>query len=121
MLATATAFASPILAVKKRGSNSVKTMHQTTPTSSTSITPTAHYHNKGVKLLSVHSIPSEVAVGNTFHLDGLVFNNSPATITLRTEQVLHSVRFNKDVIPETKAAVASCKARQVILKPGEHS
>ncbi len=80
MLTTATTFASPILSVKKSSSHSVKTAHQSSPTS-TSNTPTAHSHIRGVKLLSVHTIPSKVSVGKTFSMGGSVFNNSSATIT----------------------------------------
>src|SRR5262249_2885061 len=42
---------------------------------------TAHYHIRGVKLLQIHTKPSSVAVGNTFSLQGIVYNNSSSTIT----------------------------------------
>ncbi|PWU79216.1 MAG: hypothetical protein DLM72_18525 [Candidatus Nitrosopolaris wilkensis] len=122
MLTTATTFASPILAVKKSSSPSVKTTHKASSTTA-STTPTAHYHIRGVKLLSVHTVPSKVAVGNTFSLRGSVFNNSTATITFANGTCTSplSVTFNKNAVLETNAAAASCKAQQVTLKPGEHS
>jgi hypothetical protein len=88
MLTTATTFAYPILAVKNGSSQSVKTAHKTLPT-----TTTAHYHIRGVKLLSVHTIPSKVAVGNTFSMSGSVFNNSTATITLPMELVCSLIPY----------------------------
>ena len=79
MLTTASVFTGPVLAVKKSSASSVKTIHET-PSKATSTTVT-HSHIRGVKVLSVHTIPSMVAVGKTFSLGGIVFNNSSATIT----------------------------------------
>jgi hypothetical protein len=120
MLTTATIFASPTLAIKKSSSHSVKTAPKT---SSTTTTPTAHNHIRGVKLLSVHTIPSKVAIGNTFSLRGIVFNNSTATITFANGTCTSplSISFNKNAVPETNTAVTSCKAQQVTLNPGEHT
>jgi hypothetical protein len=86
----------------------------------------AHYHIKGVKLLHVHTIPSKVAVGNTFSLQGIVYNNSSATITFAngtctTASPPLSITFNGNVMTETKAAATTCKPQQVTLKPGHQS
>jgi hypothetical protein len=80
MLLTASVLTGPVLAVKKSSASSVKTIHET-PSKTTTTTTVAHSHIRGVKLLSVHTIPLKVAVGKTFSLGGLVFNNSSATIT----------------------------------------
>jgi hypothetical protein len=119
MLTTAATFASPILAVK---SSSVKTAHKTSSTTG-STTPAALYHIRGVKLLSVHTIPPKVAVGNTFGLEGIVLNNSTATVTFANGTCTSplTITFNKNAVLETKAVAASCKTQQVTLKPGEQS
>jgi hypothetical protein len=85
-----------------------------------------HYHIKGVKLLHVHTIPSKIAVGNTFSLQGIVYNNSSATITFAngtctTRSLPLSITFNRNVMTGTKAAATSCKPQQVTLKPGDQS
>ena len=121
MLITASVFTGPVLAVKKSAS-SVKTIHETP--SKTTTTTVAHSHISGVKVLSVHTIPSKVAVGKTFSLGALVFNNSSATITFANGTCAPSplsVTFNKNAVPETRAAAASCQAQQATLKPREHS
>ena len=121
MLITASVFTGPVLAVKKSAS-SVKTIHETP--SKTTTTTVAHSHISGVKVLSVHTIPSKVAVGKTFSLGALVFNNSSATITFANGTCAPSplsITFNKNAVPETRAAAASCKAQQATLKPGERS
>jgi hypothetical protein len=121
-LTIATISASPILAVKKSSSPSIKTTHKASPTKS-STTPTAH-HISGVKLLSVHIIPSKVIVGNTFSVGGSVLNNSSATITFANGTCGASplsIKFNKNVVPESRSAATSCKAQLATLKPGERS
>jgi hypothetical protein len=117
MLTTASILASPVLAVKKSNSSSVTTVHKT-PGKST----TAH-HVKGVKVFRVHTVPSKVAVGNTFGLRGVVFNNSTATITFGNGTCTSplSITFNKNVMIQPQATTASCKAQQVTLKPGGQS
>jgi hypothetical protein len=121
LLTIATISASPTLAVKKSSSPSIKTTHKASSTK-ISATPTAH-HISGVKLLSVHTIPSKVAVGNTFSVGGSVLNNSSATITFANGTCAASplsIKFNKNVVPESRSA-ASCKAQLATLKPGERS
>ena len=84
MLITATALAGPAstaLAVKKSGSG-VKAIHKTPNKPSTTA---AHTHIRGVKLLSAHTIPSKVAVGNKFSLGVTVFNNATQRLHLQTE------------------------------------
>jgi hypothetical protein len=120
MLVTASIFASLVLAVKKGSSSSVKTVHKPGKTTTT----VAHSHIMGVKVLSVHTIPSKVPVGTTFSLGALILNNSTATITFANGTCAPSplsVTFNKNAIPETQAASASCKPQQATLKPGERS
>jgi uncharacterized membrane protein YeiB len=114
MLMTASVFVGPVLAVKKSSSSSVKAIHKT-PSKTTTV--------KGVKVLSVHTAPSKVAVGNTFGLRAIVFNNSTATISFANGTCTSSlsITFNKNVMTEPKATTASCKAQQVTLKPGEQS
>ena len=110
MLMTASVLAGPVLAVKKSSSSSVKTPGKTTTV-------------KGVKVLSVHTAPSKIAVGNTFSLRAIVFNNSTATISFANGTCTSplSITFNKNVMTEPKATTVSCKAQQVTLKPGEQS
>jgi hypothetical protein len=117
MLTTASILASPVLAVKKGSSSTITTVHKTT-----SKTTTAH-HVKGVKVFRVHTVPSKVAVGNTFGLRGIVFNNSTATITFGNGTCTSplSITFNKNVMTEAQTSTASCKAQQVTLKPGGQS
>jgi hypothetical protein len=114
ILTTAPMFAGSVLAVKK-GSSTGKTSGKTTTTSA--------HHVKGVKVSRVHTIPSKVAVGNTFSLRGIVFNNSTATIIFANGTCTSplSITFNKNVMTEPQAATSSCKAQQVTLKPGEQS
>jgi hypothetical protein len=119
---TASVFTGPVLAVKKSSASSVKTIHETP--SKTTTTTVAHSHITGVKVLSVHTIPSKVAVGKTFSLGALVFNNSSATITFANGTCAPSplsITFDKNVVPESQSAAASCKAQQATLKPGERS
>src|SRR5689334_8293049 len=96
MLTMAPMFAGYVLAVKK-SSGSIKTSGKTT-------TSTAH-HVKGVKVFRVHTVPSKVAVSNTFGLRGIVFNNSTATITFANGTCTSplSITFNKNVITEPQA------------------
>jgi len=117
MLTTGSIFASSVLAVKKGSSSSVTSVHKTP-----SKTTTPH-HFKGVKVFRVHTVPSKVAIGNTFGLRGIVFNNSTATITFGNGTCTSplSITFNKNVITEPQATTASCKAQQVTLKPGGQS
>jgi hypothetical protein len=124
MLITAITLAGPTLAVKKNG-GSVKTIHKTS--SKTTTTP-AHNHIRGVKLLSGHTIPSKIAVGNRFGIGVAVFNNSSATITFANVTCTSSpsplsITFNRNAMIQSQASAAStpCKAQQVTLKPGEHS
>ena len=114
MLITATTLAGPVLAVKK-SSSSIQTPGKTTTTSA--------HHVKGVKVFRVHTIPSKVAVGNTFGLRSIVFNNSTATITFANGTCTSplSITFNKNVVTEPRATTASCNAQQVTLKPGGQS
>jgi peptidoglycan/xylan/chitin deacetylase (PgdA/CDA1 family) len=89
--------------------------NMSTKTPSTTVTTTAttttHHHIKGVKVLHVHTIPSEVSVGNAFNLQGIVFNNSSATITFAngtcTTPSPLSITFNANVVTEPKAVAAS--------------
>jgi len=71
----------------------------------------------------VHTVPSKVAVGNTFGLRGIVFNNSTATITFANGTCTSplSITFNKNVMIQPQATTATCKAQQVTLKLGEQS
>jgi hypothetical protein len=127
MLIIATALAGPAitaLAVKKSG-GSVQAIHKT-PNKITTIA--AHTHIRGVKLLSAHTIPSKIAVGNRFSMGVTVFNNSSSTITFANGTCTSSpsplsIAFNRNAMiePQAPAVVASCKATQVALKPGEHS
>ena len=112
MLMTASVFLGPALAVKK--STSVKAIPKT-PSKTTTV--------KGVKVLSVHTAPSKIAVGNTFGLQATVFNNSTATISFANGTCTSplSITFNKNVITEPKATTVSCKAQKATLKPGEQS
>ena len=112
MLTTAPIFAGSVLAVKK----------STSKTSSKTATASAR-HVKGVKVFRVHTIPSKVAVGNTFSLLGIVFNNSTTTIIFANGTCSSpiSITFNRNVMTVPQAATASCKAQQVTLKPGEQS
>jgi hypothetical protein len=121
MLATASIFASPVLAVKKNSSSSDKTIHKITPSKTTTTTTT--HHVKGVKVFRVHTVPSKVAVGDTFGLRGIVFNNSTATITFANGTCTSpvSITFNKNVKIETQASPATCKAQQVTLRSGGQS
>src|SRR2546421_190643 len=72
------AFSVPAIAVKK--SQGTKSIDETKNTS-TSFTSSSNgqFHIKGVKLLQIHTKPSSVAVGNTFSIRGVVFNNSSST------------------------------------------
>lgn len=83
-----------------------------------------HSHIKGVKLVNIHTKPSNVAVGNTLSIRATVFNNSSATIafTNGTCNPPLSIDFNKNVMMENQG-IAFCQAlpQQVILKPGEKS
>jgi hypothetical protein len=74
------AFSGPAIAAKK--SQGIKSIHETTNTS-TSFTSSSNgqYHIKGVMLLQLHTKPSSVAVGNTFSIRAVVFNNSSSPIT----------------------------------------
>jgi hypothetical protein len=122
LLTIAAISASQILAVTKSSSPSIKTTHKASPTKS-STTPTAH-HISGVKLLSVHTIPSKVIVGNIFSVGGSVLNNSSATITFANGTCAASplsIKFNKNVVPESRSTATSCKAQLATLKPGERS
>jgi len=76
-------------------------------------TLTAANHIKGVKLLHVHTYkPSIVAVGSTFSIRAIAFNNSSATITFANGTCASplSIVFNKNVMIEPQPAAASCKA-----------
>jgi hypothetical protein len=114
ILTVAPLYAGSALAVKK-STSSVKTPKGTTTNST--------HHVKGVKVFRVHTVPSKVAVGNTFGLRGIVFNNSTTTITFANGTCTSplSITFNKNVMIEPQATTASCKAQQVTLKPGEQS
>ena len=119
MLTTASISADLVLAVK-----SVKTVHKTHGSTTPTTTTKAVHHVKGVKVFHVHTVPSKVAVGSTFALKGVVFNNSTtATITFANGTCSSplSITFNKNVLTEPQAATAPCKAQQVTLKPGEQS
>jgi hypothetical protein len=118
MLTTASISADLVLAVKKTAKTVPKTHGGTTTT-----TKVLH-HVKGVKVFHVHTVPSKVAVGNTFGLKGVVLNNSTAaTITFANGTCSSplSITFNKNVVTEPQAVTAPCKAQQVTLKPGEQS
>ena len=124
MLITGTTLAGPVLAVKKSGS-SVKPIHKT---SNKTTTTAAHNHIRGVNLLSAHTIPSKIAVGNRFSIGVTVFNNSSATITFANGTCASSpsplsITFNRNAMIESQSSAAAtpCKAQQVTLKPGEHS
>ncbi|MFZ0893016.1 MAG: hypothetical protein WAZ77_00815 [Candidatus Nitrosopolaris sp.] len=105
ILMIAAALSGPTIAVTQSGS--IKTVHI-----------------RGVKLLHVHTVPSKVAVGNTFSLQGIVLNNSTATITFANGTCTFplGITFNGNVMTEPQTATAgSCNAQQVTLKPGEQS
>src|SRR5262249_39847454 len=117
MLTTASISADLVLAVKTvHKSSSFKTVHKTPGSTNTT---TAVHHVKGVKVFHVHTVPSKVAVGDTFGLKGVVFNNSTtATITFANGTCSSpvSITFNKNVLTEPQATTAACKAQQVTLK-----
>jgi hypothetical protein len=133
MVATVSISPDIVLAVKTVSSSGVATVHNT-HSSLTPDTTTAH-HIKGVKVLHVHTVllypryhyQSKVVVGNTFGLQGSVFNNSTATITFANGTCTSpfSIAFNKNVITELQALIKMagppCKAQQVTLKHGEQS
>jgi hypothetical protein len=104
-----------IFAAKK---SSTKSSSKTTTKKTTTI-----HHVKGVKVFHVHTVPSKVAVGSTFGLRGIVFNNSTATITFSngTCTAPLSITFNKNVMTEPQTATGTCKPQEVTLKPGEQS
>ncbi|MDQ6862543.1 MAG: hypothetical protein M3044_01845 [Thermoproteota archaeon] len=113
-------FSSPTIAVKK--SQAIQTIHETTNTITT--TSNGQYHIKGVKLLQLHTKPSSVAVGNTFSIRAVVFNNSSSTITFSngTCNSPVSATFNKNVLTENQGiALCATPQPQVTLKPGGHS
>jgi hypothetical protein len=118
-MATAT-LGHQISAVKK--SSSIQIIPKTSIT--TVATTTSHNQIEGVKILHVHTMPSSVAVGNTFSVQGIVFNNSTATITFAngTCNSPVSIDFNKNVMMENQG-IASCTTGTpvVTLKPHEHS
>ena len=104
----ATTSAGTVLAVKKSGS-SVITIHKT---SNKTTTTAAHSHIRGVKLLSAHTIPSKIAVGNRFSIGVTVFNNSSATIiftngTCTSSPSPLSITFNRNAMIQSQAS-ASC-------------
>ena len=109
MLMMTSIFAGPALAVKKSTVKAIKTPNKTTTV-------------KGVKVLSVHTAPLKVFVGNTFGLRATVFNNSTAAISFANGTCTSplSITFNKNVITEPKATT-TCKAQQITIKPGEQS
>lgn len=101
-------------------------IHKIVSTGFSSVHAAAHCHIKGLKLLSVHTIPSKVVVGSAFSLGGIVTNNSTATIvfangTCPIVPPSLSVMFNRNVSTVTKTYATSCKTQQVTLKPGEKS
>ena len=108
----------PIVPIKKSGTG----IHANPST--TVATIRVHSHIKGVKLVNIHTKPSNVAVGNTLSIRATVFNNSSATIafTNGTCNPPLSIDFNKNVMMENQG-IAFCEAlpQQVILKPGEKS
>lgn len=118
MLLTAFILDSPSLshAAKKSSSSGSKTSKTSKPTSTSS-------HLKGVKVLRVHTIPSQVAVGNTFNLRAAVVNNSTTTITFDNGTCISplSVTFDKNAVTEPQATTAACKSQTVTLKPGGQS
>lgn len=117
------AFSGPAIAVKK--TQGIKSIHETTNTG-TSFTSSSNgqYHLKGVKLLQLHTKPSSVAVGNTFSIRGVVYNNSSSPIKFSngTCNSPVSATFNKNVLTENQG-IASCATpqAQVTLKPRGHS
>ncbi len=117
MVILAPIFYDQILAAKK---SSTKSSSKTT----TKKTTTTH-HVKGVKVFHVHTVPSKVAVGSTFGLRGIVFNNSTATITFSngTCTAPLSIIFSKNVVTQTntQTTTGTCKPQEVTLKPGEQS
>ena len=48
-----------------------------------------HSHIKGVKLVNIHTKPSNVTVGNTLSIRATVFNNSSLQLRLRMEHATH--------------------------------
>src|SRR2546428_12030497 len=91
-------FTEPVLDFKKSGSGT-----NTNASTTATITPT-HHEIKGVKILGVSINPSTVAVGSTFSIRGIVFNNSTATIrfTNGTCNSPISIDFNKNVMIENQ-------------------
>jgi hypothetical protein len=118
MLLTAFISDSPSLshAAKKSSSSSSKTSKASKPTSTSS-------HVKGVKVLRVHTVPSTVAVGNTFNLRATVVNNSTTTITFDNGTCISplSVTFDKNAVTEPHLTTAACKSQTATLKPGGQS
>jgi peptidoglycan/xylan/chitin deacetylase (PgdA/CDA1 family) len=115
-------------AVTTNTTNASDTLSINNKTPSTTVTTnatTTHHHVKGVKVLHFHNIPSKVAVGDAFNLQGVVFNNSTATISFDNGTCTPSplsITFNGNVVTEPKAvAAAPCKPQQITLKPGEQS
>jgi hypothetical protein len=96
-------FSGLVIAIKK--SQGIKSIHETTNTS-TSFTSSSNgqYHIKGVNLLQLHTKPSSVFVGNTFGIQGVVFNNSSSPITFSngTCNSPVSANFNKNVLTENQ-------------------
>lgn len=115
MLTMTPIFTGSVLAVKKSSSSS--------SSSSSSKTTTTAHHVKGVKVSRVHTVPSKVAVGSTFNLRGIVYNNSTTTITFANGTCTSplSITFNKNVMTEPKPIPTTCKAQEVILNPGRQS
>ena len=127
MLTTTPMLAGSALAAKKKSSSSSSStgggVSTTTSSKSKSKTTTAVTHVKGVKVLSVHTVPSKVDVGRAFNLRGTVINNSTATITFDngTCSASLSATFNRNVITEPQSNTAPCKIQTVTLKPGQQS
>src|SRR5262245_37686021 len=112
-------FSGLAIAVKK--SLGIKSIDETADTSTSfKSSSNGQYHLKGVKLLQIHTKPSSVAVGNTFSLQGIVYNNSSSTITFSngTCNSPLSVNFNKNVLTENQGiALCSTPQPQVTLEP----
>ena len=80
-------------------------------------------HIRGIKVLQLHTNPSTVAIGNTFSIGALVFNNSSSTISFSNgtcNQALN-IDFNKNVLENRTDLCTATAQKTISLRPAEHS
>ena len=84
---------------------------------------TTHDHIRGVKVLQLHTNPSTIAVGNTFSIGALVFNNSSSTISFSNGTCNQALRvdFNKNVLENRTNLCTETAQKTVSLRPAERS